>query len=165
MHVFCFCFCIKYRKLLWVAVAKKQIHTEIPTVQPAAFTSLWVEKGKASLLRSVSRTSCKTVRLWGRRGTLVRRRWRPTARNDTHTPFQHSPQSLPWGPAHDMLLPEANDKLTPPHIPHPKCKATTKGLQISSTLANDPSHCLLGRCLPSTLFGACWKHSCLDKPT
>lgn len=34
-----------------------------PTVHPAAVTSLWVEKGKASLLRSVSSTSWRTTRL------------------------------------------------------------------------------------------------------
>lgn len=36
-----------------------------PTVHPAAVASLWVEKGKASLLRSVSSTSWRTMRLWG----------------------------------------------------------------------------------------------------
>ena len=36
-----------------------------PTVHPAAVASLCVEKGKASLLRSVSSTSWRTTRLWG----------------------------------------------------------------------------------------------------
>lgn len=44
-----------------------------PTVHPAAFTSLWVEKGKASLLRSVSSTSWRTARLWGNsKGVVVK---------------------------------------------------------------------------------------------